>query len=193
MKRALTVSAVLALALLASPLAADDPKPGTKPSAAKPAEGPQSLVGKAVPKFKMTDLKGKTLTPESLKGKVYLVDFWATWCGPCREASPILQQLHEKYGERGLVVIGANTSERGQDGKPLKTKEKAAAYAKEHKFTYTFTYANEDFAKACQVRGIPTMLVVDRSGVVRKVQVGFNKDLFKMLETAILPLLDDAG
>jgi cytochrome c biogenesis protein CcmG, thiol:disulfide interchange protein DsbE len=145
----------------------------------------------AAPAFSVRDLDGRELTSASLRGKVVILNFWATWCGPCRVASPIMQQLHDKYGERGLVVIGANMAERDKDRKPLKTKDKAEEYAKEHKFTYMFTYANDDFAKACQVSGIPTMLIVDRKGVVRKVQVGAGPNLFKDLETAVLPLLDD--
>src|SRR5947209_5710775 len=79
---------------------------------------------------------------------------------------------------------------RPPDGRPLQTKDAAEKYSQEHKFTYTFTYANDDFARACRVQGIPMMLVVDRTGVVRKVQVGFDPNLFKVLETEILPLLD---
>lgn len=129
------------------------------------------------------------LTNASLEGKVILIDFWATWCGPCIKASPIMQTLHERYGEQGLVVIGANTSERDREGNIVKTPERAQAYAQEHGYTYTFTYGTDDFKNACHVRGIPTMLVVDQQGRVHTVVVGYSPDLESKLEAPIVALL----
>jgi cytochrome c biogenesis protein CcmG/thiol:disulfide interchange protein DsbE len=158
------------------------------PGSAAPVEKPAALVGKPLPAFAMTDLVGNHLTNESLKGKVVLIDFWATWCGPCREASPVLQTLHKQYAARGLVVIGADTFEGGANAR---TKEPAAAYAREHSYTYTFTYGNDEFANLCGVFSIPTMLVADRRGVVVKVQQGIEKNLLSTLEKAIEPLLEE--
>src|SRR5687768_3814654 len=112
----------------------------------------KDLVGKQAPAFKMTDTKGKVHTNGSLKGKVVLLDFWATWCPPCVAASPTMQKLHEKYAKQGLVVIGANLGEHSDpDGTPAK-------YAKEHKYTYTFTKKNDDYARKLGVRGIPMFM-----------------------------------
>jgi thiol-disulfide isomerase/thioredoxin len=139
----------------------------------------------------MTDLHGNQLTNDNLRGKVLLIDFWATWCEPCRKASPVLQALHDQYAPRGLVVIGADTGERDVLGRPLRTKEPAEAYAREHGYTYTFTYGNDAFERACRVEGIPAMVVADRQGVVAKVQVGFEDGLPSTLEKVIKPLLDE--
>lgn len=128
----------------------------------------ESLNGKKMPSFSMTDLSGKKHTNTSLKGKVVILDFWASWCGPCKAASPTMQALHQKYASKGLVVIGANTEGQG-DGFAI-----AKKYAAEHRFGYTFTAKNEDFAQKLGIQGIPTFIFIDKKGVVRRVEVGFN-------------------
>ena len=64
--------------------------------------------GKAPPAIEMADLNGKQVDLKALRGKVVLVDFWASWCGPCKHEMPVLQSLHEKYAEQGLVIVGIN-------------------------------------------------------------------------------------
>lgn len=141
------------------------------------------LVGKTAPTFKMKDVKGKTHTNKSLKGKVVLLDFWATWCGPCKAASPTMQALHKKYASKGLVVIGANTFD-GADG--LK---KSKAYSKEHGYTYTFTYGNDRFAQSLGVRGIPAFIFIGKDGKVAETQVGFSQQLAPKFEATAKTLL----
>lgn len=128
----------------------------------------EALKGKPFPSFKMTDTTGKVHTNASLKGKVVLLDFWATWCGPCKAASPTMQKLHEKYAKQGLVVIGANTFERPNDRAGA-----AAKYKKEHSYGYTFTKENDKLAQQLGVNGIPFFVFIDRKGVVREVATGF--------------------
>src|SRR6185503_13461909 len=129
------------------------------------------LVGKAAPAFKMKDVKGKTHTNKSLKGKVVLLDFWATWCGPCKAASPTMQALHKKYAKQGLVVVGANTFD-GKDGLA-----KSKAYLKEFGYTYTFTYGNDALAQSLGIRGIPAFVFIGKDGKVAETQVGFGGEL----------------
>ena len=139
--------------------------------------------GKAFPAFAMTTVDGKKLSNTSLKGKVVLIDLWATWCGPCKMASPAMQNLHKKYGSKGLVVIGANTFENEKGPKA------ASGYMKEHKYTYTFTYNNDAFAQALGVRGIPQFYLVDKSGKLIKSISGYSPDLEKMLDGEIKKLI----
>lgn len=125
------------------------------------------LANKTMPSFKMTTFAGKSISSASLKGKPYILDFWATWCGPCKAASPTMQALHQKYASKGLMVIGANTSE--DDGG-----KKAMGYPKQHKYTYTFTKNNDALAGKLGVQGLPTFVFVDKRGKVVAVETGFS-------------------
>ena len=100
-----------------------------------------------------------------------------------------MQALHEKYASQGLVVIGANCSERDKAGQLTNTPDAARGYAAEHEYSYLFTYGNDDLKKSVNIRGIPTMFVVDRKGVTRFVQVGYSKTLQDILEKPIVAAL----
>jgi cytochrome c biogenesis protein CcmG/thiol:disulfide interchange protein DsbE len=138
------------------------------------------VVGKPISAFSMRDLSGKTHTDKTLRGRVVLIDFWATWCGPCKKASPIMERLHKTYGKRGLTVIGANVE--GIDGDASKL---VRDYRAKHKYTYTFTVGNEDLGSKWNVEGIPTFILIDKKGIVRQVQVGTGPSWDKNLENLI--------
>jgi len=160
----------LALALSALTLA----------SVATAQTGPEAMTGKKIPAFSMKDTKGKTHTEKSLRGKVVLLDFWATWCGPCKMASPMMQRLHQKYAKQGLVVIGANVGE----GVGV-----ARKYAGEHKYTYNFTGGGENLGGKLGVQGIPAFFFVDKKGTIRRVQTGFGPSLESSFESTVKQLL----
>ncbi len=141
---------------------------------------PDAMKGKALPKFAMKDLNGKPITNATIKGKVVLFDFWATWCGPCKKASPLMESLHKKYASKGLVVIGANVSDAAGS---------AAKYKKEHKYSYLFTTGGEDLLRTAGFAGIPGFIFVDKKGVVQKVQTGFGEALSADFESTIKKLL----
>jgi thiol-disulfide isomerase/thioredoxin len=160
---------------------------GTK---GKRGPGPDSLIGKPFPEFRMTDIRDNPVTSESLKGKVLVVDFWASWCGPSKAVSPIMQTVHKKFAESELVVIGANAWERDDEGVPVKSKDNAAEYAQKKRYTYLMTYGNDALAQQCRVQVVPTIFVVDKQGIVKQVFVGSDPDLQSKLEEVIEPLLD---
>lgn len=130
----------------------------------------QGFVGKKLPQFVMKDLSGKKLTNKDLKGKVVILDFWASWCGPCKMASPGMQTLHKKYGSKGLLVIGANCMERGKSDAQVISYIKD--YAKTHSFSYKFTAVNDGLAQSLGINAIPAFAIVDKQGVIRVVRNG---------------------
>jgi cytochrome c biogenesis protein CcmG, thiol:disulfide interchange protein DsbE len=140
-----------------------------------------ALIGKPAPAFSMKDTAGKTHTNQSLKGKVVLLDFWASWCGPCKQASPVMQQLHERYSKQGLVVVGANAMEQSESA--------AMNYIRQNKYTYVFTLNNDDFARKLGVRGLPTFVLIDRQGRVVQAFTGFSGAVGERIENEIKKLL----
>jgi thiol-disulfide isomerase/thioredoxin len=144
------------------------------------AAGPESYKGKPIPTFSMKRVDGGTLNSKALKGKVVVLDFWASWCGPCKAASPTMQSLYQKYAKQGLVVIGANITD------PV---AKAAAYPKEHKYTYPFTSGNDAYANKLGIQNIPVFMFIDRKGIVQKVDTGFGPNSAADWEKAIKQLL----
>ena len=124
------------------------------------------LVGSAAPAF--TNVSAMTGAPSqlsTLKGKVIIVDFWASWCGPCRLIAPKLGALKDKFGAQGLSVVGVTTDEQ----------DVAAEAVAKHGMKYSSVIDSKgDTSKAYGVTNLPTMLVIDKKGVVRDVFVGFD-------------------
>ena len=112
------------------------------------------------PAFALTDLAGATLSLESLKGRVVLLDFWATWCVPCRRSMPALQALHTRFRARGLTVLGVSIDE--------KADAKVRKFVQERAFTYPISIdagANPAW-QAYRVKAIPAAYLIDRDGKV---------------------------
>ncbi len=143
------------------------------------AKGPSAMVGKPVPSFSMTTLKGEKLSDKSLRGKVVVLDFWATWCGPCKMASPVMDRISKKYGAK-TRVIGANVFEQDQNA--------AKNYAKEHGYGYTITLGNDKLATAWKIQGIPLIMIVGKDGKVAKVYEGYFEGLEADMNNVIAKL-----
>jgi thiol-disulfide isomerase/thioredoxin len=150
----------------------DPPKPdfmmGAEDGDAPEAPALKVKVGDAAPDFALKDLAGAEVTLASLKGKVVLLDFWATWCGPCKAAMPAIQKIADDYKDKGVVVLGINTWENSPDA--------AKKYMADKKFTYPCLLAGDPLAEAYGVPGIPTLVVIGKDGAVALIEVGMGGD-----------------
>lgn len=117
-------------------------------------------AGKPAPQFSLKTFDGKPVSLAGLRGKVVLLDFWATFCQPCIAALPELQALHAKYGDRGFAVVGVTV-----DDRPALVK-KATARAK---VSYPVLRATPEVWNAYKVTALPALVLVDRDGkIVRR-------------------------
>lgn len=134
----------------------------------------------AAPDFALRDLDGKLVRLSDHRGKVVLVDFWATWCGPCRRELPHLQELHARYGPKGLVILGLSVDHQG----PGVVRD----FNRKHAIPWRTVMADETVLEAYgDVRSIPTAFLIDRKGRVAARLVGYQTR--ERLEQAIRPLL----
>ncbi len=118
--------------------------------------------------FKLQDLDGKTVRLSDFKGKPVLIDFWATWCPPCRASIPEIEKLYKKYSSKGLVVFGISLDEGDWDA--------VKSFAAEVGITYPVLKANEDVASQFQVRSIPMVVIFNKEGKIVKRYLGLSGD-----------------
>lgn len=137
-------------------------------------------LGSKAPSFSLPDLDGRQVASSSLRGKVVILDFWATWCPPCKEEIPHFVNLQAKYRDQGLAIVGLALDAGGaKDVKP---------FADEHDVNYLMLIGNEEVAKAYgNITMIPTTFVLDRKGKIVQRFVGFTAP--EVIEQTIRPLL----
>ena len=151
------------------------PRPVARPSSA--------LVGKLAPSFTLKDLNGKQISLSDYERKVVLLDFWATWCGPCRRSIPFLEALYRRYRDQDLVVIGLNHE---------KDHDKVKAFAKGQISYPVLLGADKQFMEY-GIRGIPTAFYIARDGKIRYQQVGYSPIREKEIEQKVRDLLGIKG
>jgi thiol-disulfide isomerase/thioredoxin len=158
-------------------------------SASSPSETPKHVaageLGSRLPDFSIKDLQGHPLSSADLRGKVVLVDFWATWCQPCKKEMPGYQSLADRYGSRAFVVIGFKFETMPDMQDPLQ-------FAKEIGVHYSLVVASDDLKqKFGGVEGLPTTMLYDREGILRLKVIGF--EYTNNIESALKPLLVPAS
>jgi thiol-disulfide isomerase/thioredoxin len=150
------------------------------------------------PEIKMVEWIGtEPASLEQLRGKVVLLDFWATWCGPCISTFPRLRDWHKKYSGPDFMIVGVTQYYREQEGKRM-TQLQELEYLKEfkekHKLPYPFAIAETAEAKMKYgVNGYPTTVLLDRNGVVRYIGVGAGLEESENLGNMIKKVLNEAG
>ena len=155
--------------------------PASKPL---PQYGLDGLLmrGKPAPDFALKAPGGETVRLEDLKGQVVVLDFWATWCPPCRRAMPMLQKIHEDYAAKDVKVVGISTSERG--GNPEEMMNSKG-------YNYGLLLNGEAIGSSYAVRSLPTCYVLNKEGVVVYASRGFKPldeaALRRAIEAALNP------
>lgn len=140
---------------------------------------------KVAPDFMLKDLSGNTVSLQQYRGKVVLLDFWATWCIPCRYSIPELAEIQDKYRDQGLVIIGISVDD------PLQANNKyISAFMEKYKVNYTILRADEKTTSSYFGNGnfaIPTIFFINRDGLIVNKGMGFvpgavEKSLAKILK-----------
>jgi len=140
-----------------------------------------TVLNQPAPAFKLFSINGEPVSTTGLKGSVVLIDFWATWCPPCRESLPFMNELHRKYAKQGLQIIGMNVDEGGE--------RQIKSFIAEKGLSYTIIMAPRKLQDDYGVRALPVIFVLNKKGVVVRQLLGFSPSHGKYIENLIKTLL----
>jgi thiol-disulfide isomerase/thioredoxin len=141
-------------------------------------------IGAAAPEIALISLSnGQEVQLSQLRGTVVYVDFWASWCGPCRISLPALDRIYEELKGLGFEILAVNVDEQQRD---------ALSFLKDYPVSYPVLWdPTGDTPSRYQVPGMPTAFLIDRNGRVRDVHMGFRKSDSEKVRSRILELLGE--
>ena len=139
-------------------------------------------VGDDPPPIDMPDQHGEKVDLEELRGKVVLVDFWASWCGPCKQEMPVLEALHKKYADQGLVVVGVNIDT---------SAKKMRSFLRGAPVSFRIVHDPKiTIAQRYEPPTMPSSYFIGRDGKLRYVHQGFRKEDAEGIEAKVKSLLE---
>jgi len=145
----------------------------------KPAAESSVKIGSTAPDFILKDVVGKNTALSSYKGKLVLLEFWATWCPPCKASIPDMVELHNKYQEKGFTVLGVSIDSDSDAA------AKVAQFSLSYGITYPVLIANEAVPVTYKVMSIPTSFLISRDGIVISSYIGYFDDYGKKVSAEI--------
>ena len=137
----------------------------------------------SAPDFTLQTLDGKEVTLSKLKGKIILLDFWATWCAPCRESIPHFIQLYKTYQKNGLEVIGMNMDRGDMDT--------VRHFIKSIDIPYPIVITPDHVERSYGVIGLPTTILIDKEGKIREKILGFTSEIAKQMTAKVVDLISE--
>ncbi|WP_449622834.1 TlpA disulfide reductase family protein [Robertmurraya sp. Marseille-Q9965] len=149
----------------------------------KPNDLPVGLeVEERAPSFELTTLNGENITLEDLKGKRVLLNFWATWCPPCKEEMPDMQKMYEEYKDEDVVIAGVNVTS------TEKNREDVQEFVQEHQLTFPILMDEiGEVTHQYEILSFPTTYFIDSDGIIRSKVIGALSKEKMYAEMSLLP------
>jgi peroxiredoxin len=138
-------------------------------------------AGQPAPNFKVISTSGQPITMDNYRGYVLVIDYFATWCPPCKESIPHLIEMNRKYGKQGLQVLGLSMDEDGERA--------VKSFVSEYRINYPVALPPEQVQIDYGIISVPVIFVIDKKGKVAEIYRGFTDEIGRSMETLVKKLL----